>query len=309
MNHTVKTIASLVDDSPDDLHLRQLYAEHLAESGVCDEELIVARLAGEMQCDRDTRAICKVLAINEARFFDVEVGDERKRLIDLIPNRVRYDPYLGRVTAERSLWAARVLDFVQENMPAIRKKEEQLRRHTLWLEAADAGDHKALLANPITRSLVTKLAQGERQGRGQTITSHVRNRKAIREAKAFMLARLARINDRAVAERARNAGPNRVRRQYITRLRQLAVATGLRYHRTTRALYRSKHATVVYGRGGEEEVDWQTYSKTYHSRYGPARWCNAGARLDNEERPTAVLLENWRGTEVARIPITEARNA
>lgn len=89
------------------------------------------------------------------------------------------------------------------------------------------------------------------------------------------------------------------------RLRGLAVAAAEAYHRHVRPLYRSARGEVVYGRGGQEGRDGAAYAKAWHRRYGPARWLNAGVRIDADAAglPAGLVLENYRGREVARLPV------
>jgi hypothetical protein len=91
------------------------------------------------------------------------------------------------------------------------------------------------------------------------------------------------------------------------RCRALAVQVGERYHATVKRLFVSRSGEVRYGRGGQERVDWHRYSEGYHSMWGPARCLCGGARLDDEDRPTCIILESYRRTKVARLTLDEAR--
>lgn len=73
----------------------------------------------------------------------------------------------------------------------------------------------------------------------------------------------------------------------------IAVAVGLAYHHNVAPLYVSDYGRVAYGAGGQDEISWKIYAKSYKH---PAAWKNAGARWDGRE----VVLENYRGREVYR---------
>lgn len=77
-------------------------------------------------------------------------------------------------------------------------------------------------------------------------------------------------------------------REYATRntdipnamgLKALAVAIGNAYHKHIKALASSAEASVVYGKGGQEEESRNYYSKGWHAKYGPKCWKNGGAKL------------------------------
>lgn len=88
-------------------------------------------------------------------------------------------------------------------------------------------------------------------------------------------------------------------------LEDLAVAVGRAYHAHCVRLYQSKYASVLYGRGGQETSDRDRYSKGWHNSFGPATCCNGGARIltDENGKDVAIVLENHRGTEKARLPM------
>ncbi len=121
----------------------------------------------------------------------------------------------------------------------------------------------------------------------------------------------------ATAHREAVAGLEREQKVAAARARSaklhgLVVALGERYHEAVHALYTSKRGAVTYGAGGVERLDWDAYGKRgYRNPHTgakqPAHWCDAGARLDDEVRPTHVVLENSRGRVVARLPLTPLR--
>jgi len=76
----------------------------------------------------------------------------------------------------------------------------------------------------------------------------------------------------------------------------LAVLVGDAYHENIKALYVSKSAGVMYGKGGNEARDYP-YGGKYKTY--PAIWHNAGARWEGR----SVVLENSRGAEVARVRV------
>jgi hypothetical protein len=75
-----------------------------------------------------------------------------------------------------------------------------------------------------------------------------------------------------------------------------------KYHVEVQALYRSRHAGICYGKGGQVIRDNESYSRGYHRRYGPVCCLAAGVRLDDEVNPSCVIIENYRGKEIVRLP-------
>jgi uncharacterized protein (TIGR02996 family) len=194
--------------------------------------------------------------------------------------------------------------WVKANRAALERGARRRLQLDGWLDQARAGNVEALLAHPLTRQLLANLVEGKGRPRWEkSISDYCPSRKAVAAAKALMAARLSRRAAAASANLRPAAG--RIGAEYLRRLRVRAMTMGETYHREVRALYRSKYAEVVYGRGGSEIEDRERYSKKWHRQYGPARCCCAGARLDSETAPTCVILENFRGTEVARLPLKE----
>jgi hypothetical protein len=68
-------------------------------------------------------------------------------------------------------------------------------------------------------------------------------------------------------------------------------------------LFTSQRAAVVYGLGGGEGSSYP-YKGSYKT--WKAKWKNAGARVVGFARSGRVVLENHRGTEVARLPLPPA---
>ncbi len=197
-----------------------------------------------------------------------------------------------------------VLAWMFQFAAAIDKAAERLRREAKWLEQAREGNVQALLANPETRKSLRCLAYDDTHGRYKPITSFTAKRKAIAQAKQVMVERKERRANCHLYKAAVNPHPGKYRQKYLSKLRDKAVAIGKRYHETHAPLYQSKRGEVVYGRGGQVGYDGDAYSKAYNWRYGGASWKNAGARLDTEDgTPTCVIVENWRGTEIARVPL------
>lgn len=97
--------------------------------------------------------------------------------------------------------------------------------------------------------------------------------------------------------RAGNAG-------HLPALKQVAEDIAWWYHGRHR-LFASSHAAIVWGGGGQDGESREVYSKYYHRTYGPAKWKNAGVRLDSEAQPTCIILENHLGKEEARIQLME----
>lgn len=199
--------------------------------------------------------------------------------------------------------ARAVVAWVVRNRAAVDRAAAEMRRRAAALEAAAQGDVDALLAHHSSRAAVVALAAGRKAG-PHTVSAFVRSRKAIALAKARMIAREERRAARAIAESARRGiAPGKFSSLLLAKRRARAVALAEQYHREVARLYQSSRASVAYGRGGQEDTSREEYSKGWHNRYGPARWRNAGARLDDEARPTCVIIENYRGTEVVRLPL------
>lgn len=99
--------------------------------------------------------------------------------------------------------------------------------------------------------------------------------------------------------------------KYADARRDTALAVGARWHATVADLFTSVRAAVVYGRGGEEVVDWDAYGKRGYAnphtgKRQPAKYRNAGARIVGFGRSGRIVLESSRGTEVARLPLPPA---
>lgn len=92
--------------------------------------------------------------------------------------------------------------------------------------------------------------------------------------------------------------------EHLPALKDVADEIAWWYHRR-HALFHSSYGTIAWGRGGQEVEDWHKYSKAYHKTHGPARWKNAGVRLDSETQPTSIILENYRGKQVAYVSLVE----
>jgi len=191
-------------------------------------------------------------------------------------------------------YAARLIPAVTAALPGVRRADERARRWSELLARAALGDGRALLAHPRARAAACG---------SDSLEPFTRTRKAKIAARAILAERRERVRDRELAEAARRGTPGRWAARLLAKRRQLAVEIGREYHRTVRSLYTSQYADVIYGHGGEVETDGERYSRGWHREHGPARHRNAGARLDDETRPKYVILENFRGTEVARLPL------
>lgn len=181
------------------------------------------------------------------------------------------------------------------------KEAKAILQRQEWERQAAEGNVDALLALPMARLAIKTLVKGSRSG--VRVTDYTSSRKAVSEAKAKMAARDRRKADRSVVKDLESATAGKYRAMWIDKLKKQAISMGRQYHRTVKKLYTSSRADVVYGNGGKEGYDAEAYSKTYNRRYGGAKYKNAGARLDNEEKPTCIILENFRGIEVARLPL------
>jgi len=84
-------------------------------------------------------------------------------------------------------------------------------------------------------------------------------------------------------------------------LEELAVSYGERYN-NIEILYRSQHASVVYGKGGQEDFEFSRYQSKHN--YRPTKWHNAGAEWEVSGDGELVLrLENHRGKVAARVSL------
>jgi hypothetical protein len=195
-----------------------------------------------------------------------------------------------------------VLQEFEEKTSKKREKEAAERaREREFQRRAKEGDVSAALASSEIRSCILG-SMGLRRKYFPSPTSYV-SRKVLKAAKEILHARYLRREDRRVAHNAAHLSCDRVRQDWLKKLHIKATLIGEDYHEKVAPLYRSKYAEVLYGRGGQEMSSRERYSKKYHNRFGPATCLAGGARLDNEINPTCVILESYRGTEVARIPL------
>lgn len=270
-------LAMLDDRSLDpDLFVENVGAGY-ADSIADDEEALVFRLAHRIRCNGVSGALNALFPGVDFRKVkgidrDVTNGDTFRG----------HESYLA--------WAARI---IANSRAARRNAQRVAARLQRWRAAAMGGDVRALLAIPAARRILFVGDKG--------ITAYCPKRKSIAEAHAIVADRLTR----AAARRAANSTPKpgRWRELYVARLKDRARNIGEHYHRTVKSLYTSSRAFVAYGRGGQDDSDDNAYSKAYNSRYGGAKWKNAGARIDDMLNPQFVILETSRGTEVARIPL------
>ena len=198
----------------------------------------------------------------------------------------------------------RVLQWIEDTRPQVEKilrdrREDEARkaREAAWLEACGDGDVAAILAHPKARAAI-------RCNHGITNYCGRGNRKSVATAKNILANREQRKADRRVAELARSGTVNRIHTKMMAKLHALAVAYGEYVHSNVKSLYTSQRASVAYGVGGQDRVDWDAYAKSYGR---PANWKDAGARLDSETKPTEIIVETARRTVVARVSIAEAK--
>lgn len=172
-----------------------------------------------------------------------------------------------------------------------------------WQKHASLGEVQALLSFQPTRECLWELVRRGRRARGLfSIQVYCTKRKAIAQAKAYLQARYQRQQDRRCAEQARQGpAPNTYHQLWQNRVQARAVNLAEQYHRNVQPLYRSKYACVLYGRGGQELIDNNRYSKSWHVQHGPSRCLCAGAYVNDNNKPTLVIIENFRGTEVTRL--------
>jgi len=85
-------------------------------------------------------------------------------------------------------------------------------------------------------------------------------------------------------------------------LEGLAVNYGTEWEEVRGGLLRSIHATIAYGRGGQEGHDRTDYQRRHG--YRSTRWLNGGVEWEVADDGEVVLrLENYRGTVVARVSL------
>lgn len=201
--------------------------------------------------------------------------------------------------------AERVVAWCQQHQRQLEKAGRALSRERAWVvQIEQEASVPALLAHPQSRACLWHMARGEKV-RTFKITDWVRSRKAITAAKAILQTRHQRQQDRLIVEKARYGHPGYFYGLWLKKLKSRALTVAWEYHRSTHPLFQSKYGTILYGKGGQETEDRERYSKGYHNSFGPARCLNGGVRLDSEGKPTCFILENYRGTEVARLPLKE----
>ncbi len=194
------------------------------------------------------------------------------------------------------------LETIADLQPGLLESIKVSRLMMAWVARSMQGDVRALLAHPKSRQALELKARGKRCSFA-AVAGFSPPRQAKNEAVAILKARIQRHSDRLSAEAARFFPPNRYAIRHLAKLKARAVQMGEYYHRNIKSLYQSKRAGVAYGKGGQEGEDRDAYSNGYRKKFGGATWQNAGARLDDEARPTCVIVENFRGTEVARLPL------
>lgn len=187
--------------------------------------------------------------------------------------------------------AAQAQEWYEKHSKAIDKVARFEKLKVKWAEEAD------ILAHPDSRAALYALVRGEKSR--TKITEFTKSQKLIKSAKAKLAAREQRRADRRVVEDVWKARPGRLLVELRQQWHLRAVKMGYAYHDDVKPLFKSKYATIDYGRGGLEEKSFP-YKGSYKS--WAARWKNAGARLDNEDHPKFVILENYLGNEVARLP-------
>jgi hypothetical protein len=83
-----------------------------------------------------------------------------------------------------------------------------------------------------------------------------------------------------------------------------AVQIAERFHRNVRRLYLSRHATVEYGHGGEQQVSWP---RNWRPGRFPKKWKNAGVLIDYATSPPTIRLENYRGQLICHLQVPLAQ--
>jgi hypothetical protein len=87
----------------------------------------------------------------------------------------------------------------------------------------------------------------------------------------------------------------------------LATSLGASYHRHVESLASSSEAVCAYGRGGQDDLSRDSYSKGWHRKFGPRRWKNFGASWTDAAH-SLLRLENHLGKHVATIAIALPRD-
>jgi uncharacterized protein (TIGR02996 family) len=277
-----------VEENPDDKAAKLVLADWLEENGHPDEARVY-RLAGSMRWDHDPEALASVHGITTVAF-------RRAGLYGEVPAR-----HFGNQPESWEGAARRMLAWFGPHEQTLRRAQAAIDREHAWAEKARGGDVTALLAHPGSRAAVRVLAEsGNSPRRGDKPSDYTTSRKAIQIAKARLQDRVASSRAFREAEAARVGTPGRIKTAWIDKMKGLAVKMAEDYHKSVRSLYRSSRASVAYGRGGQEQSEY-VYGGAWKGR--PARWQNAGARLDNEDRPTHVIIENHLGNVVDRLPL------
>src|SRR5262245_38610782 len=104
---------------------------------------------------------------------------------------------------------------------------------------------------------------------GPSLVSVCRHREVRAYLVNILTARVQRRTACRSADQARRGDPGAIERAMRQNLHSLCVPYAEHYHRTVKSLYRSKHAYVHYGAGGQEIRDGNCYSKAWHNKYGP----------------------------------------
>lgn len=278
MNDRNQFLATIAAD-PTNKTARLIFADWLDEQGL-PVDAILAHLLRESVNGRS-----KMIADVAASAFGVPVSCIDRRADDWRTKAAR----ICDIVAELTSTAERIVAAITADWQNITKRVAKLKREQAWLDAAAEGNVDAILSHPKIRG--TLLNGG--------ITTYTGKRKAIAEAKAKMAGREARRVDRRIAEKARTATSGKYAAKYAAKLIAFSLAVGESYHKHVKSLYTSERASVVQGSGNSDGYDADAYSKAYRSKFGGARWKDAGALVSGGN----ILLYTSRGTKVATIPM------
>jgi len=185
---------------------------------------------------------------------------------------------------------------IREKGPAMSKK----------VKAAPCPDVKILSpselsCDPTYRALVRADLAGEPSARG--ILDDYREERGYSRCRKGLAREVILRNPRGAILGTLDAQERYERQErWLGANQSKAVEAAKVYHSLVKKLYQSALGSIQYGLGGQVGEDWGVYSKKWHGRYGPARWRNAGVRIEGYARDANLILYNYRGTEVARLP-------
>lgn len=136
----------------------------------------------------------------------------------------------------------------------------------------------------------------------ETAGKAVRERLGIKRLNTALATEVREAVEKHTTRQSNRYQETLVRGKYLKiqeqKRREFALAVGKSYHNSIHQLFQSYKGDVLYGEGGKGCVDKSSY---YVMGNSYSYYLNGGARLKKTNGEYVVILENYRGTEKARI--------